>query len=61
MDNRNLMTADISFKNLGKLEDAKAVINGLQLHLSSSLPILMEKFPKGRTHRHGTATMPSIN
>jgi hypothetical protein len=61
MDNRSLMTADFSFKNLGKSAHIKAVINALQLHLGSSLPILMENFPKGRTHRHGTARMPSIN
>jgi hypothetical protein len=45
MDNRSLMTADFSFKNLGKSNESKAIINALQLHLSSSLPILMEKFP----------------
>src|SRR5277367_3909875 len=60
-DNRSLMTADFHFKNLGKPKSTNAAINGLQLHLSRSLPILMEKFPKRRTHRHGTARMPSIN
>jgi hypothetical protein len=46
MDNRSLMTADFSFKNLGKTKRSNAVINGLQLYLSSSLLILMEKFPR---------------
>ena len=61
MDNRSLMTADFYFKNLGKPKSTNGVINGLQLHLSRSLPILMEKFPNGRTHRHETARMSSIN
>jgi hypothetical protein len=56
MDNRSLMTADFSFRNLGKSQSTNAVINGLQLHLSGNLPILMEKFPKGRIYAFSRAS-----